>query len=141
MRTSLRQILADSHVSAVAIVVLLIWSLGFLIDAVWNPILQAVSYLATAVAILGLPAPHYLLLLGGPCSSRPSLMSLLWNGTGFITIYSKMGSRSMQAAAKFVARFLRKVCKCGELTSGGPEQLPGQIGGAQKRKKTKKNSS
>lgn len=57
MRTSIRQILADSHVSAVAIVVLLIWSVDFLLNAVWDPVLQAVSYLAAAVAILGLPTP------------------------------------------------------------------------------------
>lgn len=57
MKTSFRQILADSHVSAVAIVVLLLWSLDFLLDAVWNPTLEAVSYLATAVAILGFPVP------------------------------------------------------------------------------------
>jgi hypothetical protein len=57
VKTSFRQILADSHVSAVAIVVLLLWSLDYLLDAVWDPTLQAVSYLATAAAILGLPTP------------------------------------------------------------------------------------
>jgi hypothetical protein len=57
VKTSFRQILTDSHVSAVAIVVLLLWSLNYLLDAVWDPTLQAVSYLATAVAILGLPTP------------------------------------------------------------------------------------
>lgn len=57
MKTSLRQILADSHVSAVAIAVLLIWSLDYLFDAIWNPALHALSYLATAVAIRGVPSP------------------------------------------------------------------------------------
>jgi hypothetical protein len=57
VRTSLRHVLADSHVSVVAIAVLLIWSLDSFLDAVWDPTLEAVSYLATTVAILGIPAP------------------------------------------------------------------------------------
>jgi len=57
VKTSFRQALAASHVSAVTIAVLLIWSLNSFLDAVWDPTLEAVSYLATALAILGIPAP------------------------------------------------------------------------------------
>ena len=55
MKTSLRQILADSHVSAVAIAVLLIWLIDSVFEALWGPILNAASFLFTAVAVLGLP--------------------------------------------------------------------------------------
>lgn len=55
MKTSLRQILADSHVSAVAIAVLLIWSFDSVFEALWGPILNAAGFLFNVVAILGLP--------------------------------------------------------------------------------------
>jgi hypothetical protein len=55
MKRSVRQMLADSHVSAVAIAVLLIWSFDSVLDAFWNPFFTAVTFLVTAVAILGLP--------------------------------------------------------------------------------------
>jgi len=55
MKPSLRQIVAHSHVSAVAIAVLLIWSFDSVLDAFWDPLLNAVSFLITAVALLGLP--------------------------------------------------------------------------------------
>jgi hypothetical protein len=55
MKPSFRQVLADSHVSAVAIAILLIWSFESVLDAFWDPFLNAFSFLITAVAILGLP--------------------------------------------------------------------------------------
>jgi hypothetical protein len=55
MKPSLRQVLADSHVSAVAIAILLIWSFDSVLNAFWDPFLNAFSFLVTAVAILGLP--------------------------------------------------------------------------------------
>ena len=55
MKVSLRQILAESHISAVAIAVLLIWSFNSAVEALWEPFFGLVSYLVTAIAILGLP--------------------------------------------------------------------------------------
>ena len=55
MKSSLRTILADSHVSAVAIAVLLFWSLDYAFWALWNPVSRAVSFSFTGVAILGIP--------------------------------------------------------------------------------------
>ena len=55
MKPSLREMLANSYVAAVAIVALLIWSFDWVLDAFWDPILSAVSFLVTAVAVLGLP--------------------------------------------------------------------------------------
>jgi hypothetical protein len=55
MKLSLRQVLAESHISAVAIAILLIWSFNSAVEALWEPFFSAVSYLITAIAILGLP--------------------------------------------------------------------------------------
>lgn len=55
VKPSLRKILADSHVSAIAIAVLLFWSLDSALWAFWGPLFRAASFLFTAVAILGIP--------------------------------------------------------------------------------------
>ena len=55
MQTSLRESLAESHVSAVTIAVLLIWSLDSGFQALWGPLSRAVRFLFTAVAILDIP--------------------------------------------------------------------------------------
>jgi hypothetical protein len=52
---SLRKILADSHVSAVAIAVLLFRSLDSAFWALWGPLSRAASFLFKAVAILDIP--------------------------------------------------------------------------------------
>lgn len=55
VKPSLREILADSHISAVAIAVLLVWSLDAVFRALWGPLSRAASFLFTAVAILDIP--------------------------------------------------------------------------------------
>lgn len=52
---AVREILADSHISAVAIALLLLWSIhsGFL--ALWGPLYRGASFLLTAIAILDVP--------------------------------------------------------------------------------------
>lgn len=55
MKPSLREILADSHIAAVATAVLLLLSLREGIQALWNPLLRAAVFLSTAVAISGIP--------------------------------------------------------------------------------------
>ena len=55
VKSSLRTILADSHVSAVAIAVLLFWSLDSAFWALWGPVSGAVGFLFAAVAILDIP--------------------------------------------------------------------------------------
>ncbi|MGA9882107.1 MAG: hypothetical protein WBQ34_00140 [Candidatus Acidiferrales bacterium] len=63
MTHSLRKILADSHVAAIAAAVLIVWSAYWLAFAIpWtiesslDPIASIANYLATAVAIRGVPA-------------------------------------------------------------------------------------
>jgi len=52
---SLRRVLADSHVAAVAVAILLIWSLDYFFQALWWPLFRVASYLLTAIAILDVP--------------------------------------------------------------------------------------
>ena len=55
VKRSLREVLADSHVAAVAIVVLLLWSMDSAFRALREPLYSALGYLFTAVAILDIP--------------------------------------------------------------------------------------
>lgn len=55
MKRSLRDALAESHTAAVAIAVLLVWSLDGAFRALWDPAFRAVSFLFTAIAIFDIP--------------------------------------------------------------------------------------
>ncbi|HKV92637.1 MAG TPA: hypothetical protein VJW20_08830 [Candidatus Angelobacter sp.] len=55
MNRSLRQVLADSHIAAVTIVTLLLWSIVGMFQVIWEPASGVLSYLATALAIMGIP--------------------------------------------------------------------------------------
>ena len=58
MKSTLRKQLADSHIAAVAVVVLLLWALLFVFDAfnaVFEIIIEAIGFLITAIAIRGIP--------------------------------------------------------------------------------------
>lgn len=55
MKPSLRETLADSHVAAVAIAVLLVWSLDSGFRALWDPFYRLADFLFTAFAIFGIP--------------------------------------------------------------------------------------
>ena len=55
MKRSLRVTLAESHVAAVTIAVLLLWSLDGAFRALWDPAFSAVRFLFTAVAIFDIP--------------------------------------------------------------------------------------
>jgi hypothetical protein len=55
MKRSLRQILADSHIAAVTIAVLLLWSLDGAFHALWESVSRVLSFLGTAVAIFDIP--------------------------------------------------------------------------------------
>lgn len=52
---SLRKTLIESHVSAIAVAVLLFWSLNSLIRGLLGPLYRVVSFVFTAVAILDIP--------------------------------------------------------------------------------------
>jgi hypothetical protein len=53
--SSLREILADSQIAAVAIVMLLFWSLGWAFQALWLAVSRPRVYLSTTVAVFNVP--------------------------------------------------------------------------------------
>jgi hypothetical protein len=55
MKLSFRQTLADSFVSAIAIALLLFWSIDWALRALWWPLLCSVEFVATAVAVRDIP--------------------------------------------------------------------------------------
>ena len=55
MKPSLRKILRDSHIAAVAIAVLLMWSLEWIWYAVHGPFWRIADFVFNLIAILGLP--------------------------------------------------------------------------------------
>jgi len=55
VRPSLRQILADSHISAIAIAVLLFWGLASTFRAPWDLLSRTADFLFTVMAIRGVP--------------------------------------------------------------------------------------
>lgn len=61
MKTSLRNTLVESHVAAMTVAMLLLISGTNFVLAFWEPVFRAGTFLATAVAILGVPyIPHSL---------------------------------------------------------------------------------
>lgn len=90
MKPSLREILADSHVSAVAIAALLVWSLDSGFRALWDPLYRLADFLFTAVAILNTP-------YSSPYSSF-SASDLL----GFISAFSYLFSSVVSLSAAFL---------------------------------------
>ena len=55
MKLSLREILVDSRVAAVAVAVLLLFSMDSSFRALWSPLFRVDSFVFTTVAILGVP--------------------------------------------------------------------------------------
>jgi hypothetical protein len=56
VKQSFRKILADSHVAAVAIAVLLTSALDWIFDALWSPFIRVADFVFDAIAILGIPS-------------------------------------------------------------------------------------
>ena len=59
VKSSLREILAESHVAAIAVAVLLVWSFDALFWTFWLPLPRAATFLVTAVAIFGVPSDSF----------------------------------------------------------------------------------
>jgi hypothetical protein len=66
-RATIRKLLADSHIGAVSIAVLLFWALDSIFLALWEPLYAAGSFVLKAIAILDIPlmtfSTEYLLIL------------------------------------------------------------------------------
>jgi hypothetical protein len=55
VRPSLRETLADTHIAAVTIAVLLAWTLDGAFRALWGPLSSVAGFLFTGVAVLDIP--------------------------------------------------------------------------------------
>jgi hypothetical protein len=108
VKRSLREILADSHIAAVAIAVLLLWSLNSGFQALRDPVPRAASFSVEAVAIRGIPfgsremffsdwimlIPTFAYLLGAATSLGAAWLVSRWVfGAGPLTSLSKYGPR------------------------------------------------
>lgn len=56
LKPSIREILAKSHVAAIAVALLLVWSVESLLWSLWKPLYRLSIFLVTAVSILGVPS-------------------------------------------------------------------------------------
>lgn len=97
---SLRKTLADSHVAAIAAAVLLLWSmywaalaLSWMIGGMVDPIMSVAYYIATAVAIRGIPAAP-----PGPSLSDHFTLTLI--------LIELFGALLLFAAAWFLTRWV-----------------------------------
>lgn len=72
MKCPLRQVLADSHVAAVAISLLLLWALDAAFRGLWNPIYDAGAFVFTAIAIRDIP------FLSATTADRLTLISTVY---------------------------------------------------------------
>ena len=77
MRPTLREVLADSHIAAVAIAVLLIWSLDSGVRAIGPPFLSVVGFLVTMAAIRDIPSGFGTFSLGYWLSQIPTIIHFL----------------------------------------------------------------
>lgn len=84
VKRSLRQVLQDSHVGAVTIALLLLWSLDAAFRGLWEPAYRLGGLLFTAIAIWDIPHPSS----GGSIADR--LMLII----AFYFLYSAMVSLS-----------------------------------------------
>jgi hypothetical protein len=57
-----RQVLADSHIAAVTIALLLLWAIEGVFQSLWPYLTGIVQYIATAIAILGIPYGSFISL-------------------------------------------------------------------------------
>jgi hypothetical protein len=55
VKRTLRQVLADSHVAAITIALLLLWTLDAMFRALWEPLYRVGAFLVTAILIWDLP--------------------------------------------------------------------------------------
>lgn len=90
MKQSLREILAESHIAAIAIAALLFWSVVLVCQAIWEPLSKLLPLLFTAIAIFDIP---YFSFVGAE-----------WYLVLIITSYDLIGAFTMFATAWYLSR-------------------------------------
>ena len=82
VKRPLRRVLADSHVAAVAIALLLLWALNGAFWTLWDPVYRVGRFLFTAIAIWDLPY----------FSTKPTAIDRLMLISTFYFLYSALAS-------------------------------------------------
>jgi hypothetical protein len=106
----LRERLADSHVAAIAVAALLVWSLDAAFRAVLAPLGRVVDYLANAIGIFGFPYfsfthENYFILLNTLSYLVPALCNFAaaWGISHWV-----YGTRPLNIFSLYRARFARR---------------------------------
>ena len=109
MRPSLRTALAGSHISAVAVAVLLVWSLDQGFRALAHPLARIINFLSDRVTIFNIPSASSMLGIADfvalnitftylfnamICLAAAWLLSRWAYGTGPLRALSKYGARA-----------------------------------------------
>ena len=108
MKDRLRQVLADSHVAAVTIAVLLMWALDATFRGLWDPAYDLGAFVLTGIAIWDIPymsptptvadrlmliTTAYFVYSAVVCSLAAWLLSRWVYGMGPLRILATYGSR------------------------------------------------
>jgi hypothetical protein len=81
MKPSLRKTVANTHIAAVTIAVLLLWALDDEFRVLWEPIQRVATYLFTALAILDIP-------YHSPVPGMEAQISLLTTGLYMLSAFT-----------------------------------------------------
>jgi hypothetical protein len=101
----LRETLAESHISAIAIAVLLLWAINSAFVALRDPFFAVVNYFITAVAILGIPS-------SGPITLHDKVM-LFVTGQYLFTAFASFAAAWLFSHWIYGTGPLRSLNKCG----------------------------
>ena len=114
MKRSLREVLAAHHIAAVAIVMLLLWSLDSWFRAIMGPLSRTASFLITAVAILRVP--YFSTTLNGAdrlllLATFANLLGALNNlGAAWLLARWVYGEGPLRSLTRYRPRFTRRTC-------------------------------
>lgn len=112
MERSFREVLDDSHVAAVAIAVLLLWSLDSGVRAFGRPLFLVANFLVNVVAVRGIPYGSGSFTFGESLTLIPSLEYLLSAATslGACLLVSRWvyGVGPFRSLSKLRTRLARK---------------------------------
>jgi hypothetical protein len=115
VQTSLRKVLIDSHVAVATIAVMLFFTVVCVINfvfAMWDPALELIVYIATAVTIRGIPsAPVTRYYMTGyllPVILSSLLSVLTYIAAAWVLSHWVYGTGPLQSLANYQGKLVRK---------------------------------
>jgi hypothetical protein len=109
MPRSFRQILVHSHIAAVAIAVLLVWSLDAGARALGRPLFRAVYFLINVVAIGGIPYGSGRFVLGEWFIPFAYLFScIIYLGAAWLLSHRLYGMAPFRSLSESCAKLVRR---------------------------------